>query len=69
MYPALDRSDKVWLITGSAYLSVVAKFGIIEQPSEDIEKYTMLRLFQPYVANRWTRLKEARAELRGLAGC
>ena len=39
------------------------------QPSEDTEKYTMLRLFQPYMADRWTRLKEARAELRGLAGC
>lgn len=69
MYPALGQSDKVWLNTGSAYLSVVAKFGITEQPSEDTEKYTMLRLFQPYVADRWTRLKEARAELRGLAGC
>ena len=69
MYPALGQSDKVWLNTGSTYLSVVAKFGITEQPSEDTEKYTMLRLFQPYVADRWTRLKEARAELRGLAGC
>lgn len=69
MYPALGQSDQVWLKTGSAYLSVVSKFGITEQPSSDLDKYTMLRLFQPYIADRWTRLKEVRAELRELAGC